>query len=104
MAKTITLLGATYPDVPAVSLPKSGGGTALFMDVDEARIVQISVSATSSTSSSVSNSKLTADHVVLNEAQLIDSDVSYTTSSGSVSFSCSGGIPAMTLLFGFKTT
>ena len=32
MAQNITLLGATYNDVPAVELPKSGGGTALFYD------------------------------------------------------------------------
>lgn len=31
----IELLGATYPDVPAVDLPKSGGGTARFYDPDE---------------------------------------------------------------------
>lgn len=28
----IELMGATYPDVPAVDLPKSGGGTARFYD------------------------------------------------------------------------
>lgn len=33
MAQNITLLGATYNDVPAVELPKSGGGTASFTDV-----------------------------------------------------------------------
>lgn len=33
MAQSITLLGATYTDVPAVDLPKTGGGTARFMDV-----------------------------------------------------------------------
>ena len=31
----ITLLGATYPDVPAVDLPKSGGGNARFYDPNE---------------------------------------------------------------------
>ena len=35
MAKDITLLGASYPDVPAVVLPKTGGGTAVFFDLDE---------------------------------------------------------------------
>ena len=33
MAQDIDLLGAVYPDVPAVELPKDGGGTALFTDV-----------------------------------------------------------------------
>ena len=35
MAKDITLMGATYPDVPAVVLPKSPSGTATFVDPDE---------------------------------------------------------------------
>lgn len=34
----IELLGATYPDVPAVDLPKSGGGIARFYDPDELNI------------------------------------------------------------------
>ncbi len=32
MAQNITLLGADYPDVPAVTLPITGGGTATFSD------------------------------------------------------------------------
>lgn len=32
MAQSITLLGATYNDVPSVLLPKTGGGTAQFDD------------------------------------------------------------------------
>ena len=33
MAQNITFLGASYQDVPAVTLPKTGGGTARFTDV-----------------------------------------------------------------------
>lgn len=33
MAQNITLLGASYSDVPGVDLPKTGGGTARFTDV-----------------------------------------------------------------------
>lgn len=33
MAQNITFLGASYQDVPAVTLPKTGGGTATFTDV-----------------------------------------------------------------------
>ena len=36
MAQNITLLGASYSDVPAVTLPKTGGGTALFSDTSDA--------------------------------------------------------------------
>ena len=32
MAQNITLLGASYSDVPSVLLPKTGGGTASFLD------------------------------------------------------------------------
>ena len=32
MSQNITLLGASYSDVPAVTLPKTGGGTATFYD------------------------------------------------------------------------
>lgn len=35
MAQNITLLGASYSDVPAVTLPKTGGGTASFFDVSD---------------------------------------------------------------------
>ena len=34
MAKNISLLGADYPDVPAVVLPQTGGGEAMFLDAD----------------------------------------------------------------------
>ena len=36
MAQNITLLGASYSDVPAVELPKTGGGTATFTDTSDA--------------------------------------------------------------------
>lgn len=35
MAQNITLLGASYSNVPAVNLPKTGGGTASFVDVTD---------------------------------------------------------------------
>ena len=35
MAQNITLLGANYQAVPAVELPKTGGGTASFTDVTD---------------------------------------------------------------------
>lgn len=36
MAQDITLLGASYSAVPAVTLPKTGGGTARFDDTSDA--------------------------------------------------------------------
>ena len=35
MAQNITLMGASYTAVPAVTLPKTGGGTASFTDVTD---------------------------------------------------------------------
>jgi hypothetical protein len=35
MAKNVSLLGANYPDVPAVDLPHTGGGIARFTDVSD---------------------------------------------------------------------
>lgn len=36
MAQNVTLAGASYSSVPAVSLPKTGGGTATFVDTSDA--------------------------------------------------------------------
>ena len=36
MAQNISLLGAVYSDVPAILLPKDGGGTAQFDDTSDA--------------------------------------------------------------------
>jgi len=35
MAQNITIMGGSYSDVPAVNLPKTGGGTATFTDVSD---------------------------------------------------------------------
>lgn len=43
MAQNITLLGASYSDVPAVQLPKSGGGTASFTDIADTTAVAADV-------------------------------------------------------------
>ena len=39
MAQNITLMGASYSDVPSVQLPKTGGGTASFTDVTDTTAV-----------------------------------------------------------------
>lgn len=45
MAQDISLLGATYEGVPAVQLPKSGGGTARFDDASITTAVAADVAA-----------------------------------------------------------
>lgn len=39
MAQNVTIAGAAYSSVPAVSLPKTGGGTATFVDTSDATAV-----------------------------------------------------------------
>lgn len=48
MAQNITLMGASYSNVPAVTLPKTGGGTARFDDA----------SVTTATASDVASGKI----------------------------------------------
>jgi hypothetical protein len=48
MAQNITIQGASYSDVPSVTLPKTGGGTAYFTDV----------TATTATESDVASGKI----------------------------------------------
>ena len=36
MAQNLTIAGATYQDVPSISVPKSGGGTASYVDTSDA--------------------------------------------------------------------
>lgn len=38
MAQNISLMGASYPNVPSVKLPKTGGGQASFVDVTGASL------------------------------------------------------------------
>lgn len=45
MTQNITLMGASYPDVPAVTLPKTGGGTAEFTDVSDTTAAAADVAA-----------------------------------------------------------
>ena len=40
MAQDIELLGATYPDVPAITLPTANNGTATFYDLGEITYVE----------------------------------------------------------------
>ena len=36
MAQNITIAGASYPNVPSIDVPKTGGGTATFVDTSDA--------------------------------------------------------------------
>ena len=45
MSKNVSLMGADYPDVPAVVLPQTGGGSALFTDVSQTTATEQDVEA-----------------------------------------------------------
>lgn len=52
MAQNITLMGASYSDVPEVDLPKTGGGTAKFIEEGELITVYTGSSAPSASTGS----------------------------------------------------
>lgn len=45
MAQNITLLGASYSDVPSVLLPKTGGGQASFVDITDTTAIASDVAS-----------------------------------------------------------
>ena len=84
--KNITASGVTSVDGYAnVSVPKGA--------------IVITVSSTSNTSVTINNSDITSSHYVFNTvSDKPGADVSWSTSNGSITLSCSSGIPAMTLM------
>ena len=91
MAQNVTIAGASYPDVPAIEVPKTGGGTALFSDPSDvtagdsdvalgkvymnsagelrsgalvvADAITVSIASFNSLPKTVSNAAITADHI-----------------------------------------
>jgi len=53
MAKNITIWDASYSNVPAVTLPKTGGGTATFIEEDE--LINVYTGSTTPSSSTGSD-------------------------------------------------
>lgn len=59
----------------------------------------VEVTATSNTTTTISNSDITTNHYVYNTTSTVPlSDISWTTSDGSLTLTCSNGIPAMYVL------
>ena len=86
--KTVTASGVTSVDGYAnVNVPQD--------------CIVLDVTATSSTTKTIYNDAITSDFYVFNTAStVIGADVSWSTSSGSVTLSCTSGIPAMTIFLG----
>jgi len=90
MAQNVTIAGASYTDVPAINVPKTGGGTATFLDITE-QVITVNIASFNSLPQTVSDAAITADHVAVTcepgtpTAQIGDWTV--TTAAGSVTVS-----------------
>ena len=84
MAKNVSLMGADYPDVPAVVLPQTGGGNAVFYDIQVIDDLnsQSTTDALSANQGRVLNSKISDPNLytmilgVSNTSPLITSTIS----------------------------
>lgn len=120
MAQNVVINGVTYSDVPKVNIPKSGSGTAEFVDTTDATLdngnkmldgVTAYANGTKYTGSIASKTAqtytpTTSDQTIsagqyLSGAQTIKGDVNLTTSnikSGVTIFGISGSLTAATIV------
>lgn len=79
MAKNISLLGADYPDVPAVQLPMTGGGTATYYDIN---VVDNLESDSSTDALSAKQGKVLAEKMKLRQILYTSSVLSISAANG----------------------
>lgn len=72
MAQNISLLGADYPNVPAVQLPKTGGGTAQFDDTTDATAIASDLAL--GKTAYVNNVRLTGTGSMVEDPLFIDTE------------------------------
>lgn len=87
MAQDISIWGATYEDVAAVELPKSGGGTATFTDVSD---------TTADASEVISGKVFYSSGGVRSVGTYVDQDTTYSDFTGATTSAggTSGLVPA----------
>lgn len=95
MSQNITIMGASYSSVPAVTLPKTGGGTAAFTDVTDTTAAAADVASgkyfyTADGARTQGTSSGGSSWVLLGSAQLSVSTTS-TSAASAGTISCGSG-------------
>lgn len=80
MAQNVIINGVTYQNVPEVNIPKSGGGTAKFMDTADATAAQSDILSTKT--AYVNGSKITGNIASKAAATITPTSADQTISSG----------------------
>lgn len=96
MAKNISLLGADYPDVPAVQLPQTGGGTATFYDIT---VVDNLNSSSSTDALSAKQGKVLNEKLIYRDVPMSPDFSSTGYHRGSVDIPVIDGYTPMTVAF-----
>lgn len=116
---TVVINGVTYSDVPEVNIPVSGGGTAKFMDTDDASLASgasmldgvtayaggVKYTGSIQSKAAATYTPTTSDQTIaagqyLGGAQTVKGDVNLTASnikSGVTIFGVSGSLSAATI-------
>lgn len=83
MGQNVTIAGASYPDVPALDVPKTGGGTARFVDTADDTVTPATLKS-GVTAHDASGSKITG---TLDTAPPKESDINFWDYDGTLLYS-----------------
>lgn len=83
MGQNVTIAGASYPDVPALDVPKTGGGTARFVDTADDTVTPAMLKL-GATAHDASGAKITG---TLDTAQPEESDINFWDYDGTLLYS-----------------
>lgn len=88
---------------PDADLTRSLGSSAAKwkMNGHVVELIETVIDETDETTVTISNAHITADHVVLNP-YVLDTEITYTTSAGAVTFQCADGFPDTVFYLGIK--
>ncbi len=105
MSQNISLLGATYPNVPSVLLPKSGGGQASFTDVTDTTAVASDVAQGKYfyTAAGVRTAGTSSGGGGSSDVQVGTATASTATSQGLIFYGLSGEPTSFVIIYGNQT-